>query len=73
MDRMSFEQELEIHTKPEEPYTVNFFRDGTCVGTLYLDPPLRFEGDAEHSARIFFDLIIGHIRKYQEATDVTDD
>lgn len=35
------------------------------VGTLYLDEPIRFEGDADESARAFFECLIARteIRK----------
>jgi len=37
-------------------HTVVFHnRDGETVGTLWFDGPMRFEGDAEESARVFFE------------------
>jgi hypothetical protein len=32
--------------------------DGETIGKLYLESPMRFEGDAEESARIFFEHVI---------------
>lgn len=33
------------------------------VGTLHLHPPMRFEGDADESARAFFECLIARIKK----------
>ena len=38
--------------------TIQFSTDAGVVGTLYLGPPMRFEGDAEESARVFFEQVI---------------
>jgi hypothetical protein len=41
------------------PHTLNFCKeDGETIGKLYLESPMRFEGDAEESARIFFEHVI---------------
>jgi len=31
---------------------------GDLVGTLYLENPMRFEGNVEESAKIFFDEVV---------------
>jgi len=58
-----------IRPEDDVPRTVRFLRGEECVGILYLDPPLRFEGDAEESARIFFNMIIARMEKYREKID----
>jgi len=43
--------------KPE--YSVSFYRENQLVGKLdWNDGPMKFEGDAEESAQLFFDNII---------------
>jgi hypothetical protein len=40
-------------------YKVSFHREGRTVGVLdWNDGPMKFEGDAEESAQLFFDNII---------------
>jgi len=51
-----------------EAATIKFFKDDTLVGTLFLGPPMRFEGDADESARAFFDLVINVYCKREEAS-----
>jgi len=49
---------------PKEVFMPNriVFNDvnGKLVGTLFLEDPLRFEGNADQSARLFIDNVIGH-------------
>ena len=47
-------------------YTVQFNKDGKIVGTLsWKDGPMKFEGDAEESAQLFFDNIIKRYTQVQ--------
>jgi hypothetical protein len=40
-------------------YTVQFYKDKNKVGELiWKDGPMKFEGDAEESAQLFFDNVI---------------
>ena len=41
-----------------EPDQIVFQYDGKEVGRLSLKSPMHFEGDADESARLFFDLMI---------------
>lgn len=36
-------------------YNIKFYNNQGIVGTLWFDGPLRFGGDAEESARVFFE------------------
>jgi hypothetical protein len=42
---------------PKNP-TFTFYDGEKVIGTLYLESPMRFEGDADESARLFFDNVI---------------
>jgi hypothetical protein len=47
-------------------YTVQFHKDGKPIGTLsWKDGPMKFEGDAEESAQLFFDNIIKRYTQVQ--------
>jgi hypothetical protein len=40
-------------------YTVQFYKEGKPIGTLsWKDGPMKFEGDVEYSAQLFFDNVI---------------
>jgi hypothetical protein len=46
-------------------YTVQFHKDGKPIGTLsWKDGPMKFEGDVEYSAQLFFDNVI---KRYTQA------
>jgi len=47
---------------PKQSYTMQFHRpDGSTIGTLdFNGPSMTFTGDAEESARLFFDLVSQH-------------
>jgi hypothetical protein len=45
---------IEIST----PTYVAFYAGEKLVGKLYLEEPMRFEGDVEESARLFFEYVI---------------
>jgi hypothetical protein len=46
-------------------YTVQFYKDGGKIGELnWKDGPMRFEGNAEESAQVFFDEVI---KRYTQA------
>jgi hypothetical protein len=50
-------QNLQLHNP--KAYSVIFYKGDKTVGTLtWKDGPMRFEGDAEESAQLFFDNII---------------
>ena len=49
---------LEIREETAQAHTVQMCVDGKVVGTLYLDPPMRFEGDVEQSARAFMEEVM---------------
>lgn len=40
------------------PQHVTFLKDTKEVGCLHFGPPMRFEGNAEESAQIFFDYVV---------------
>lgn len=43
---------------PTEPLkTMEFFVSGKTIGSIYFGPPMRFEGDAEESAKVFFQYL----------------
>lgn len=45
-----------LNLKPD--YTIAFLRDGKQIGILdFNGPTMTFEGDAENSAKVFFDWI----------------
>lgn len=45
-------------TQPEPNYNVCFHKDGTTIGTLdFSGGVLKFDGEAEESAKLFFNLI----------------
>ena len=47
-------------------YNVQFHKDGKPIGTLsWKDGPMKFEGDAEESAQLFFDNIIKRYTQVQ--------
>jgi hypothetical protein len=61
--------ECKLHFEPP-PMTVEFHFDKEVVGTLYFDEkPMRFEGDCDESARLFWDniLIRGETLKAENA------
>ncbi|RPJ00626.1 MAG: hypothetical protein EHM36_14390 [Deltaproteobacteria bacterium] len=39
---------------------------GEVVGTLYLEDPMRFEGNADESAKVFFESVIREIEQCGE-------
>lgn len=41
-----------------QPQNITFHSDGKLIGTLYMTPPMHFEGDAKESAKIFFEQVI---------------
>lgn len=42
-----------------EPYNeLSFSLHGKRLGILYFGPPMRFEGDAEESAKLFFEYVV---------------
>jgi hypothetical protein len=56
---MSDTLECEFHFEPPPPMTVEFRSNGEVVGTLYMnEKPMRFEGDCDESAQVFWDSII---------------
>lgn len=46
------------------PKTVTFY-DSTneLIGTLYLENPMRFEGNAEESAKVFFNFVTEYLKE----------
>ena len=47
-------------------YTVQFYKDNKAVGTLsWKDGPMKFEGDADESAQLFFDNVIKRYTQIQ--------
>lgn len=51
-------------TTDAKPNTIRFAaKEKGVVGTLYLDEPMRFEGDADESARVFFECVMTYLGK----------
>lgn len=49
------------------PHFIGFTSDGGEVGRLWFGPPMRFEGDAEEGARVFFEYVVDKDCKAQMA------
>jgi uncharacterized small protein (DUF1192 family) len=43
---------------PPEPQHMAFTANGEEVGRMFFENPLRFEGDAEASAKVFFEHVV---------------
>ena len=54
-------------TLPSNTDSIGFYdKNQKEIGTLYLEPPMRFEGDAEESAKIFFEFVLDFVRDWKE-------
>lgn len=40
------------------PQHISFHNNGAEVGTLHFGPPMKFEGDAEECAKLFFEHVV---------------
>ncbi len=64
------EQAEEVHYEDYKlrgvtaPNTIEFRKDDKVIGTLYMDTPMRFEGDVDESAKTFFEAIITKADKH---------
>ena len=47
-----------IADRVDEIKTITFAEDGKELGKLIMEDPMRFEGNAEESAQVFFDYVV---------------
>jgi hypothetical protein len=65
--KINYSSDILLNTSLYVPpaYTVSFYKDRTKVGELdWNDGTMKFEGDAEESAQLFFDEVI---KRYVQA------